>query len=301
MPDGDVFNVIISPEWKPLLKHYVLHEIFWKNRNVLCLKPIQKNGDIQLEILSIQELLNTNLSYQIPKEYLCGYQLCLYDDELYKGNNSDERARYFDNHINQMRAALSVMAAEGERQASHGFAFLWKDNELVPNGMSLCPYNVTLMNIAPFQSIERFFHTITDISQLSDVQRKWFDLIKEQAPTGHSHTFNSIANVGKEFLASFCNPRSEGYDDWGMHARIMFNKGRADLVAFVGWGIFQSIFNEKLLTEYKKGNLETLVDCPDLGLETIKEIIDMDYEYIDIGYIDFNKEEWGDDYGLFNN
>lgn len=156
LSDGDVFNVIISPEWKPLLKHHVLHEIFWKNRNILCLKPIQKNGDIQLEILSIQELLNTNLSYQIPEEYLCGYQLCLYDDELYKQNNSDERLAYFDDHINQMRAALSVMAAEGERQASHGFAFLWRD-DLVLINKSLCPYNITLMNIAPFQSIERFF------------------------------------------------------------------------------------------------------------------------------------------------
>lgn len=124
------------------------------------------------------------------------------------------------------------------------------------------------------------------------MQRKWFDLIKEQDPTGHGHAFNSIASVGTEFLSSFCKPRLEGYADWNAHKSIMFDEGRADLVAFVGWGIFQSIFNEKLLNEYKNGNLEIPIDCPYLGLETIEEVIDVDYEYINVGYIDLNEEEW---------
>lgn len=303
LSDGDVFNVIISSEWKTLLKHHVLHEIFWKNRNILCLKPIQEgDGNIQLEILPVQELLNTKFTYQIPEEYLCGYQLCLYDHELYKKNNSDERMAYFNNHINQMRAALSVMAAEGERQASHGFAFLWQDNYLTPNGASLCPYNITMMNIAPFESVERFFQTITDISQLSDMQRKWFHLVKEQDPSGQGHTFNSIANLGEKFLSAFCEPCSEGYYDWKVHKSIMFDKERANLVAFAGWGIFQSMFNEKLLAEYTNGNLDTPTDCPYLGLKTVEEIVDENYEYINLVWIDLDEEKslnddelWEDD------
>lgn len=295
LSDGDVFNVIISPEWKTLLKHHVLHEIFWKNRNILCLKPIQKgDSNIQLEILPIQELLNTKLTYQIPEEYLCGYQLCLYDHEL-KKNNSDERMEYFNNRINQMKAALSVMAAEGERQASHGFAFLWQDNDLVSSGISLCPYNITMMNIAPFESVERFFQTITDISELSDMQRKWVNLIKEHAPSGQGHTFNCIANLGEKFLSSFCKPCSEGYAGWNAHKSIMFDKGRADLVAFAGWGIFQSMFNEKLLTEYTNGNLDTPIDCPYLGLETIETIIDTNYEYINLVWSILDEESLNDD------
>lgn len=291
LSDGDVFNVIISPEWKTLLKHHVLHEIFWKNRNILCLKPVEQgNGNIRLEILSIQELLNIPLKYKIPKEYLCGYQICLYDYELYKQKDEAERKAYFDERINQMKAALSIMAIEGERQGSHGFAFLWKDNKLVPYGTSLCPYNITIINIAPFESIERFFQTITDISELSDIQRRWVDLIQEQAPTGHGHTFNSIANLGKRFLSSFCHPVPEGYMDWETHKTIMFEDESADLVAFSGWGIFQSIFNEKLLNEYQNGNWDTPIDCPYLGLETIETIVDEGYQYIDVSWIDLNEE-----------
>lgn len=292
LSDGDIFNVIISPEWKTLLKHHVLHEIFWKNRNILCLTPVQQNdGNIRLKILSIQELLNIPLKYKIPKEYLCGYQICLYDDELYNKNvNLEKRKAYFNERINQMKAALSIMATEGERQGSHGFAFLWKDNKLVPNGFSLCPYNITIMNIAPFESIERFFHNITDISQLSDIQKKWFTLIKELAPTGHSHTLFSITSLGQKFLSSFCNPHTEGYSNWQAHSIIMFENDRADLVAFSGWGIFQSIFNDKLLIEYLNGNLDTPIDCPYLGLETIEAIIDENYEYIDISWIIYEEE-----------
>lgn len=291
LSDGDVFNVIISPEWKTLLKHHVLHEIFWKNRNILCLKPVEQgNGNIRLEILSIQELLNIPLKYKIPKEYLCGYQICLYNYELYKQKDEAERKAYFDERINQMKAALSIMAIEGERQGSHGFAFLWKDNKLVPYGTSLCPYNITIINIAPFESIERFFQTITDISELSDIQRRWIDLFIEQAPTGHGHTFNSIANSGKQFLSSFCHPVPEGYMNWETHKTIMFEDERADLVAFSGWGIFQSIFNDKLLNEYQNGNLGTPIDCPYLGLETIEAIVDEGYQYIDVSWIDLDEE-----------
>lgn len=292
LSDGDVFNVIISPEWKTLLKHHVLHEIFWKNRNILCLKPVeQENGNIRLEILSIQELLNTPLKYKIPKEYLYGYQICLYDYELYNSNvDLKKRKAYFDKRVNQMKAALSIMAIEGERQGSHGFAFLWKDNKLVPYGNSLCPYNITIINIAPFESIERFFHDITDVSELSNIQKRWVDLFIEQAPTGHGHTFNSIANLSEQFLSSFCHPVPEGYMGWEAHKTIMFEDERADLVAFSGWGIFQSIFNDKLLNEYQNGNLDTPIDCPDLGLKTIEAIVDEGYQYIDISWIDLDEE-----------
>lgn len=291
LSDGDIFNIIISSEWKTLLKYHVLHEIFWKNRNILCLQPIKKeNGDILLEILPIKELLNTKLTYQIPEEYLYGYQICLYDDELYKQNNFKERMEYFDSRINQMKATLSVMAVEGERQASHGFAFLWKDKGLVPNGFSLCPYNITLINIAPFESIERFFQTITDISELSEMQRTWVNLVIEQNPTGHGHTLNSIANVGKEFLSSFCKPYSEGYYSWQEHKIDMLNNC-SDLIAFSSWGIFQSIFNEKLLAEYINGNLDIPIDSPSLGFEAIQEVIDENYQYISLAYIDLDEEQ----------
>ncbi|WGE68272.1 hypothetical protein NYR77_04400 [Actinobacillus equuli subsp. haemolyticus] len=287
LSDGDIFNVIISPEWRTLLKRSVLHEIFWKHRNVLCLKPIkQEDGEIKLEILSIKELLNTPLKYNIPEEYLCGYQICLYDDELYK--KSDEYEANFDANINQMKAALSLMATEGEHKASHGFAFLWKDNELVPNGYSLCPYNITLMNIAPFQSVERFLQSD---SNLSNMQRRWLELVSKEDPTGHGYTFNSITGMGEKFLSSFCSPITEGYFDWNNHKIIMFENNRANLVAFVGWGIFNSVFNEKLLIEYSKGNLNTPIDCPKLGLETIDTIIDKRYEYIDPSWVNLDENE----------
>jgi hypothetical protein len=72
-----------------------------------------------------------------------------------------------------MRAALSVMATEGNRQKGHGFAFLWKDHW----ELSLAPYSISIFNMAPFQSLERFLHEIEVLEDLSDIQKRFINLM----------------------------------------------------------------------------------------------------------------------------
>lgn len=55
LSDGDVVNVIISSVWPTLLRHYIYHEIFWLQKNLICLEPVLKDEKILLNIIDIKK------------------------------------------------------------------------------------------------------------------------------------------------------------------------------------------------------------------------------------------------------
>lgn len=49
--DVDIIHVVISPHWPTLLRHFIFNEIFWMQRNILCLEPYKKENDqVQLRV-----------------------------------------------------------------------------------------------------------------------------------------------------------------------------------------------------------------------------------------------------------
>lgn len=281
LSEGDLYNVIISPVWPTLLRHYVFHEIFWQQRNIICLQPVKTDEGIKLEIMTVGSVLENETSTKMSAQHIAGYQLCLYDHGLYSKNPDRER---LDKHLEQMKAALSVMATEGNRQKGHGFAFFWKDNW----ELSLAPYSISIFNMAPFQSIERFLHEIDTLEELSDMQKRFIKLLQEQDPTGHGDSLSKITSSGIEFLSGFCSPRMEGFSNWDVLKDIMLS--RAELIAFQGWGLFGDLFNERLIKEYSSGNLDTSITSPEIGLKVVEELIDPNYQFIHLHNLDFDKE-----------
>ncbi|RVT74452.1 hypothetical protein EOD40_13150 [Flavobacterium sufflavum] len=271
--DGDLINVIISPIWTTLIKHYVLHELFWLQRNIICLEPIKVGGDIFLKILDIKNLIDNQISLRLSEKHLGGYQLCLYN---YSKSN-------FEPYIEQMKSALSSMAAKGNSQKNHGFAFLWEDNW----ELSRAPYSITMLNFAPFHSLERFFHNENFVP--NKMTEKLVTIIKEYAPEGHGESLEQITEAGIFFLKNFSTPRVEGFTTWKPLRDII--NSRATLVSFRAWGIFEELLSEKIQKEYQNGNLNISYDNPDLGLKLIDEMIDDEYEFYDLSYYDYDENQ----------
>lgn len=269
--DGDLINVIISPVWTTLVKHYVLHELFWLQRNLICLEPVEDNETIFLKILDIRDLIDNQISLRLSEKHLGGYQLCLYD---YARPD-------FQPYIEQMKSALSAMAAKGNSQKNHGFAFLWKDNW----NATRAPYSITMLNFAPFNSLERLFHDENYVA--NRMTEKFIKIITQYAPEGHGRSLEQIEEAGASFLTSFSRPKAEGFTTWKGLRDIVVE--RADLVSFRAWGIFDELLSEKIKKEYKKGNLQVSYDNPSLGLELIDEIVDYEYEFYDLSYYDYDE------------
>ncbi len=278
--DGDIVNVIISPEWPTLIRHYIFHEIFWVQRNLICLEPIKSNGEIKLNILDINSIIEDNISLKIGYQHLGGYQLCLYDHNLYSEPNNRTK---LDPHLEQMNTAISAMATKGNSQKNHGFAFLWKDNW----GKSLAPYSITIINFSPFQSIERLFHD--EDFEPNAITEKFIDILKDFDPNGHGESLITITQTGREFLEDFCAPRMEGFHTWDILKETMLS--RSNLISFHSWGVFGELYSDKLLEKYKEGNFNLKSNDPELGIELLDELIDPNYEFINLAYYNYDPDE----------
>jgi hypothetical protein len=278
--DGDIVNVIISPVWPTLLRHFIFHEIFWLQRNIICLEPIVKNEVHRLKIIDIRSITEENISLKLSDRHLGGYQLCLYDDNLY--HDPTNRTR-LDPYLKQMRTALSAITTKGYIQKSHGFAFLWKDNWI----NSLAPYSITILNFAPFQSIERMFHD--DNYKVDSITEKFINILVEHDPLGHGESLMAITKAGNEFLKGFCSPRTEGFMTWHDLKSIM--NGRGDLKAFKCWGIFDELYSRMLIHEYSIGNLSISNTDPKLGLRMLDELIDPNYDFHNLSNYNYLPDE----------
>lgn len=283
--EGNIINVIISTVWSTLVRHYVFQEIFWLQRNIICLEPQNINGHIKLAIKDARSFIDDSVALKLSEEQLGGYQICLYDYGLY--GNKNDRTR-LDTNIEQMKTAISFMSIKGNSQKNHGFAFLWKDNW----ELSIAPYSITVLNFAPFQSLERLFHD--ENFEPNEITKRFIHIIKEYSPTGQGQSLDEIADTGIKFLEDFCEPRMESFTTWGSLKETMLN--RCELISFHGWGIFAELFSDKLIEEYRKGNSTISSTDPNLGLELINELVDPNYDFYDLTYYDYDptKEDYNE-------
>ena len=283
--DGDIINVIVSTVWPTLLCHYIFHEIFWQQRNILCLQPVKIKGEIQLEIIDIKKIAQDSLSLKLATEHLAGYQICLYDDQL--NTKFTNRAR-LDAYIPQMNAAMSAMASKANAQKNHGFAFLWKDGREI----TLAPYNITLINFSAFQSFERHFHN-SDFEP-NEIAKRFIRIIRDHDPSGHGNSLNQITAYGEAFLKGFCSPKPEGFLSWEYLREYMLENNRS-LLQFKVWGVFEEIYSEKLLLSYQNGENDLEFEDPYLGVRFINELIDPKYGFIALSNYEDEDEDNDED------
>ncbi len=280
--DGDIVHVVISRDWPTLLRHFLFNEIFWMQRNILCLEPYTSTQkDIKLRVLSPAKLVEDDVSLMICDRHLGGYQLCLYDNALYSGGSRDR----LDQHIEQLRTSIYAMAAKGNSQNNHGFAFLWKDHRSI----SLAPYSITILNFAPFQSLERFFQgqSPNDI-EIPEMTTRFINIVSEFGPIGHGQSLEQIVNYGERYLKNICSPRPEGFMHWNNLRDIMLES--STLIEFHAWGVFSELLADKLAIEYESGNHSIKLTDPNFGLDMINELVDDEYQFIDLSYFNYNPD-----------
>jgi hypothetical protein len=274
--EGDIINVIFSSVWTTLIKHYVFHEIFWLQRNIICLEPCEFEGKIGLRIVDISTLIDNEVSLKLSSQHLGGYQICMYD---YSSKDKDR----LDPFLEQMKTAMAAITSKGNSQKNHGFAFLWKDHW----DLSIAPYSITILNFAPFNSLERLLHN--EDFEPNEITERFFNIVKEYSPEGHGKSLDEISASADKFLNAFCRPRTEGFTTWDSLKGSMINS--STLISFNSWGIFDELFSEKLYIEYKKGNTNISSTDPQLGLQLINELVDPNYEFYNLTYYDYDRDE----------
>ncbi|GAN95131.1 hypothetical protein Geu3261_0010_067 [Komagataeibacter europaeus NBRC 3261] len=196
LSDYDFNFVLVSAEWTTLMDHAVSSSIVWSGKNILCLTPKKNMEGFYLET-RIPDAWKITGSSSFPPEAVSSITICLYD---YDNDEIDPR----------ILTALDIMAREGDRTKSHGFAILWKDF----SGFGLTKYNITVFGISPFSLFAIGFnskHTSIDNSHLSN---KIEEYIKKFDLTGHSNSLTNIATFSYPLLKELSSPHLEGFHTW---------------------------------------------------------------------------------------
>jgi hypothetical protein len=282
--DADIVNIIISNEWPTLLRKHIVQDILWRGRKLLCLRPYQAGSELRLQAVSPNDLGCLEFDLKMAPQHVGGFQICLYDNELY---SKDPNRSRLDQFQPQMRSAMAAMASKGNLAGNHGFAFLWKDNW----GESLAPYSITILNVAAFNRLDRFLIDLPEGVEPSEIQKRFFKLVADYAPEGHGQSLNELLEEAQRFLKGFCSPQPEGFMTWPALHNSM--KQRAEYVSFSAWGFFGERHLDLLQKKYEAGQ-SPIFDSADLGLELVASVIDRNVPYIDLAYMNWDD---GDDDG----
>ena len=276
LSDGDIINVIVSPVWPALLKHYIFNNIIWQNKNMICFEPTIINGDIFLKPLSIELLLQAEIPLTFGEQHLHGYHISLYDDSQYQINPKLTKQH---SQLAVIKSAISQMVAEGEKANSHGFIILSKEVA----GYGLAPYMLTLVNAAPFSSIERYFHSdeIKDMTDLPFIGRKFYDIYTYHEPLGLGTSTSKIYNSGRKYLAKISRPDIESLNSWSILKEEVYSY-RTEAIYFDAWGVFKEKTMEIIFEKYSNGEFDMNLNSIELGLEVLDELIDQEYEFINL-------------------
>lgn len=281
LSDGDIVHVLISPIWPTLLKHYVRHQIYWQRKNLICLEPFQeRDGTVWLRIAPVELFAEDHAQFTVGERYLGGWHICLY------GRKNADLADCRE----VMTTALVAASTTGNRTGSHGFAYLWED-PMMPNHESVARYFITIVNFAPYQSLEKFLHTETPGENLPPMIHRFMRLANEYCPEGHGNTLGEITDSCISMLKPVCRPMVEGFYTWLPLEKEITERGTK--LAFAGWGTIGDIALRKLEKAYADGETQHGIYSAVLGDEVVAEVVDQNYEYIPFGWM-FIGEEWPD-------
>lgn len=271
LSDGEIINVIISPVWPTLLKHHLYNNIFWQGKKTICLEPCIIDDEIHLKIIDIPVLVQADIPSKVSEEHLGGYHICLYDNAMYQTHSPVSKLHQ---KLQLIKSSISAIATKGEKMNTHGFAFL-------TGGGHLSPYFITVVNVAPFKSIERILHSneIDSYTELPLIERKILDTYLEYIPEGHGVSLNALFDTASLMLGSVCSPAPEAFTSWSnLKSHILDDY---EPMYFDSWGVFKDSAIDKLCEKYKSGVHDMNLNSVDLGLEVLSDIIDENYVYID--------------------
>lgn len=268
--EGEIVFVIISTSWPTLLKHYVVNEIIWLNRHIICLEPtIDDEENERLRILDLSEIYAKKYDILIGEKHLGGYHVGLYD------HKHDLRTKE-----KLLRNILQLMADKGERLHGHGFAFLWKNSV----EQSSAPYVITIVDISSFSLIDNHSsHAVPN----SNMMEKYQHIINEYDPYSQGQSVDCLYTFVRNIVKDICSPNIEHAMTWDILIREMDEQNET-IIAYASWGIFREIFTEKLIANVHLEDFDVEMDSPIIGFDSIYEIVDRNYEliqhYRELGY-----------------
>jgi hypothetical protein len=213
--------VLVSSEWSTLMDHAAASAVTWSGRQLLCLEAVLTKKKLRLKP-RLPAAWHITGSAQFPARSLPCITWCLYD---YAGKKSK-----IDLDL-RLITSMNLIAREGDRIGSHGFALLWQDH----SSISQASYNITICGISPFS----FYRQMRQRGILSEDQSHLVTsldrVLKDWDPQGHAGSIFKVAKAAEPVISEISRPEFEGLSDW--EADRVSLSVRAEPVYCEFWGL----------------------------------------------------------------
>ncbi|HGB5188367.1 TPA: hypothetical protein ACIVM6_004371, partial [Salmonella enterica subsp. salamae serovar 21:z10:z6] len=207
--------------------------------------------------------------------HLEGFHISLHDRTL---GNRPCRESGLHEKVDVIKASMAMMAAESEKDHSHGFAMLCKKNDITD-----APYVITIANVSGFASIERHFHDegFETIADLPIIGRHIHEINEGFCNKGFSASTLKAYSRAKGVLEKICSPRIECPDSW-LNLQAFTNFPHVDKVHIELWGVFKEKYFEMISDAAEDSDCLNLSDV-DLIQCVIDGLMYESYEHIRVG------------------
>ncbi|HTU44980.1 MAG TPA: hypothetical protein VMF91_07955 [Bryobacteraceae bacterium] len=216
--------VLVSTEFSPLLEHSIAALTTWESKQILCLKAETTSG--------------LTLSIHLPEPWAAIGQHALPDNAIptltLRLDSSDNEADS-DLLLKLLEPAIQLIAREGDRVRSHGFAMLWLDSWA--GRVTASRFCITLGFLNPYV----FFPDAIKSGVLATPKTAFGEfLLDDTRRTGLEHAFGSFSAIAEKavlLLREYSRPNWELPMDWKSLRQFSSPlRHRAIPLSFEFWG-----------------------------------------------------------------
>jgi hypothetical protein len=198
--NSDIKLVIISAKFNALLEHAISLILLGTSFDILCLKVFGKHTDLQLE-LHFPNSWTDIWQKSLPMESISTVSLIPYLNSKENSNLTYEQI---------MLMTMDLIAFEGNRVNSNGFAVFWKSEPLP----GVDEFGITICQVNPFlflaKSIENGF--VHNANQ--PLAKFILEKAKDWGEYHHPQSLFDVASPAKKFLDQYYNVHFEGFHNW---------------------------------------------------------------------------------------
>ena len=278
----NIIYVLISPEWSTLMDHALIGAVTWARKTCIGLEVHDTPEGRRLKV-RIPDSWAPLLSFGLPAEALSTATLALYSyttaaatqewsfDDRQPRDGKDDDPDSDVKRFRELKTALELIARDGERVGSHGFALLCDNNDFPP-----CPWLILVGVINPLAFLRHSLAVGAPAGE-TDVTKFFSDPHRGYLDTGMDSNIGRVVKRASRYLRETYQPTLESYLDWSTARTVM--RGIAAPILMEFWGVLGDFAREFILHDGVRRTYLTLLDrtkhdwrTPLVGLTVLSEL-----------------------------
>ena len=230
----EVYFILISADYKPLLEHSLSSLTLWQNRKILPLRiegiESENEDEWKLFIHEPNESWSLLSNGYIKPNQIDTIHLVLYDKNAY---TEGYKKKIKENDLQIIKRGIELIISEGEKNNANGFVLI-----LQATTFDITSWDIIIGVLSPYS----FLELVKYESKIKD-----FFLENYSADGYHSKNTIDLALNAQKYLKTYFDPMFEGMSKWDITRREIEQNSNPILIDF--FGEINTLVNSSILNK----------------------------------------------------